>query len=306
MIRYKRLGYLALNVTDVDRSAAFYRDAVGLQQIDGPDERCRYLRCSDKHHDIVLYQGDAPGLKRIAFEMESDLQFDELRRALDAHAIPWIDVPQAERDAMNVSAALRTWEPATGCALDFYTGMCSPGEPDYEATVTQIARLGHLVLRSPQFDRSLAFFTETLNFKVSDYIDRRIAFMRCFPNPYHHSVGVGNGDGKSANMNHINFMVTDVDDIGRAMWRLQKFGSAIVNGPGRHLPSGSMFLYFLDPDGITVEFSFGMEEFHEHEAPREPRTLPVEPRSFDTWLGPVDKRKAAVGSIENASPATTH
>ena len=36
--RYKKLGYVALNVTDMEKSAAFYRDMVGLDPSgDGPD-----------------------------------------------------------------------------------------------------------------------------------------------------------------------------------------------------------------------------------------------------------------------------
>lgn len=300
MIRYNRLGYVALNVTDVDKSADFYRDVVGLQQVDGPDPICRYLRCGDKHHDIVLYPGNSPGLKRIGFEVESDEQMASLRRVLTPTAIGWRSLMPEECDKLAVTSGIRAWEPATGCAIDFYPSMAASHAERFEPTVTNIARLGHLVLRSPDFQRTLGFFQDLLNFKVSDFIDGRIAFMRCFPNPYHHSLGVGNGSGKKANLNHVNFMVTDVDDIGKAMWRLQKHGSTIVNGPGRHKPSGSMFLYFLDPDGITVEFSFGMEEFAEHEDARDPRVLPVEPESFDLWLGPVHEKKAAVGTIEDS------
>ena len=45
--------------------------------------------------------------------------------------------------------------------------------------------------------------------------------------------------------------------------RLRKAEVPIVYGPGRHPPSGSFFLYFLDPDGMTLEYSHGMEEFPE-------------------------------------------
>jgi 2,3-dihydroxy-p-cumate/2,3-dihydroxybenzoate 3,4-dioxygenase len=124
--------------------------------------------------------------------------------------------------------------------------------------------------------------------------------MRCFPNRFHHSFGVGNGKGRSG-LHHFNFMVSDADDIGTSLWRLKKLDVPIVNGPGRHLPSGSMFLYYLDPDGLTLEYSFGMEEFPETGA-REPRTLPPVSKSFDLWEGPVDPRKAAVGEIEQSQP----
>ena len=40
-IRYRKLGYVELMVTDLERSAAFYREIVGLQpsQLGGPGQR---------------------------------------------------------------------------------------------------------------------------------------------------------------------------------------------------------------------------------------------------------------------------
>lgn len=300
MIRYKRLGYLALNVTDLDRSERFYRDTVGLQTVSGNAPDVRYLRCSEKHHDIVLYRG-APGLKRVAFELESADQLERLRAALRAAGSEAVDIPVADQAAMHTGPGVRTWEPATGCTLDFYTATPPSDMPTFQPTVAKIQRLGHIVLRSADQEATVRFFTDVLNFQVSDSIDGAVSFLRCFPNPYHHSFGIGNGKGRNG-LHHFNFMVSDADDIGTSLWRLKKLDVPIVNGPGRHLPSGSMFLYYLDPDGLTVEYSFGMEEFPESGA-RKPRTLPPVPTSFDLWEGPVDPRKAAVGEIEQTRPA---
>lgn len=299
MIRYRRLGYLALNVTDPDRSADFYRDVVGLQPVSGSAPGVRYVRCSDKHHDIALYRGK-PGIKRIGFELESAQQVEPLRQVLRQAGVPVQDIPQEDRAAMHTGPGVRTWEPVTGCMLDFYVGMEPSPDAPYAHSVVKIQRLGHLVLRSADGPATVRFFTDVLNFQISDAIDGAVTFMRCFPNPLHHSFGVGHGKGRSG-LHHVNFMVTDLDDIGSSIWRLKKQDVPIVNGPGRHLPSGSMFLYYLDPDGLTLEYSFGMEEFPEHGA-REPRMLPPEKKSFDIWEGPVDPRKSATGEIEATRP----
>ena len=66
-------------------------------------------------------------------------------------------------------------------------------------------------------------------------------------------------------------------------------GVPIVFGPGRHLPSTSIFLYFLDPDGNTNEFSFGMELFEE-EGARGPRELEHKAEVMDTWGSKPDPR----------------
>jgi 2,3-dihydroxy-p-cumate/2,3-dihydroxybenzoate 3,4-dioxygenase len=50
-----------------------------------------------------------------------------------------------------------------------------------------------------------------------------------------------------------------------------------------------MFLYFLDPDGLTMEYSFGMEAFSETQ-PRAPRTLPLAPEWLDEWGSDRDPR----------------
>jgi 2,3-dihydroxy-p-cumate/2,3-dihydroxybenzoate 3,4-dioxygenase len=106
--------------------------------------------------------------------------------------------------------------------------------------------------------------------------------------------------GAKASLNHVNFMVSDIDDIGRAMYRCKKFDAPVVFGPGKHPPSESVFLYFLDPDKLTLEYSFGMEEFPEVEA-REPRMMPAARESVDYWGAIPDPAFSKVGEIEKAS-----
>jgi 2,3-dihydroxy-p-cumate/2,3-dihydroxybenzoate 3,4-dioxygenase len=65
-----------------------------------------------------------------------------------------------------------------------------------------------------------------------------------------------------------------------------------------------MFLYYLDPDGITVEYSFGMEEFPV-EGARKPRVMEPIEASIDYWDSFLDPRKATVGAIERLAPASS-
>src|SRR3546814_17457917 len=86
--------------------------------------------------------------------------------------------------------------------------------------------------------------------------------------------------GPDDGFNHVKFMVSDLGHVGRAINRMKAANVPIVFGPGRHEPSGSIFLYFLDPDGMTAEYSFGMEEFDEVGA-REPPELAATPEVLD-------------------------
>jgi len=279
--RYRRLGYVALNVTRLAASQRFYRELLGLQDA-GVSAGEVVLRCSPRHHDLLLSEAPTAGLKRVGWEMETDADLDAIRAHLEGTlGLATREVAAAECTRLGLARAFRITEPNTGACFEYYCDMAAADSP-YVPTVTKIARVGHVVLQTATHAATERYFLEQLNFRASDRIEGAVTFLRCFPNPLHHSFGLSNST--KSGLHHVNFMVTDIDDIGRALYRMQAADVPIVFGPGRHPPSESIFLYFLDPDGLTVEYSFGMEEFPEH-APREPRLLPMSLQSIDYWGG---------------------
>jgi catechol 2,3-dioxygenase len=77
----KEIGHLVLNVSDVERSTAFYRDVVGFQVARyRPDGTRTFLTCGVVHHNLALFkapEGAQPvqkgqiGLNHFAFKVES-------------------------------------------------------------------------------------------------------------------------------------------------------------------------------------------------------------------------------------------
>jgi 2,3-dihydroxy-p-cumate/2,3-dihydroxybenzoate 3,4-dioxygenase len=294
MARYSRLGYVGLNVSDVARSVAFYQDMVGLQLVGMGEAGEAYLRCSGDHHNIVLYRG-AVGLKRLGWQMESMADVDVMRRRAASAGLAVADVDERECARLHQGKSIRVSEPNSGVTLEFYGPTTAFEHAPYVHTVAKIERLGHVVLCSPEFQRAADVALETFNFRQSDEIDGLARFLRCFPNRFHHSLAFARGERHG--LHHVNFMVSEIDDIGKAMTRLRRNDVPIVYGPGRHPPSESIFLYFLDPDGLTLEYSFGMETFDEIGA-RGPRKLPPVPASFDYWSNIPDPRMGRTGAIE--------
>jgi 2,3-dihydroxy-p-cumate/2,3-dihydroxybenzoate 3,4-dioxygenase len=282
-IRYSRLGYATLQVTDLAASVHFYTEIMGLK-LERSDAQTAWLRCSDKPYDLVLETGGVPGLSRIGFEVESGA---ELAKAFDHIAGVGLSPTWAD------DKSFRFRNPDTGLELDYYAEQPQADTP-YAPPLTQIVRLGHVVMNVSDYPSAHRFWIDQLGFEISDHVPGKIAFLRCWPNPLHHSLALltGPNDG----LNHFNFMVTDIDDIGRAMNRMKACGVPIVFGPGRHLPSGSIFLYMLDPDGMSTEYSFGMEEFPEVGA-RPPRELEPKPEVLDTWGSIADPRFGKTGVI---------
>lgn len=301
-LRYRRVGYVALNVTDRARSTAFHRATLGLEPnplVDAGAFGATLLRGSASPCELALYDADAPGLRRVAFEMESPAWLERAHAQLGRLGVRTWETTAADREAFGQRFAFRFAEPSTGLVVELYVGDGTPAPPLAETPrLAEISRLGHVVVAVAEPEPIVDFFVREMNFKISDYIGRS-AFLRCFPNPYHHSFAITLASENR--LNHVNFLVESIDDVGRALHRVRRQGVEVVFGPGRHPPSGSVFLYFLDPDGMTFEFSTGMEEFPER-GPRAPRKLPPVPESLDFWGSVRSPRTGAVGRFVLEEP----
>jgi 2,3-dihydroxy-p-cumate/2,3-dihydroxybenzoate 3,4-dioxygenase len=294
--RYKKLAYAALNVTDLARSIPFYRDILGLDLV-AHESDAAYFRCSREHQNIVLYQAPERGLRRVAFQLETTADLDVAFAHFQRVGLDPQPVPREQQALLHQGRSFRVREPSCGLQFELFATAAELESP-FVPTVASILRVGHVVIGSTDFDGTRQNLTDKFGFRVSDFVEGRFAFLRAHPNPFHHSLAVGLSPEN--HLHHVNFMVTDIDDVGRAIHRLNKHGVKIVFGPGRHPPSGSVFLYFLDPDGMTVEYSFGMEEFPEVDA-RPPRMLEPVPSSLDTWGAIPDPLFAKSGPIQGAT-----
>jgi 2,3-dihydroxy-p-cumate/2,3-dihydroxybenzoate 3,4-dioxygenase len=120
MIRYKKLGYVELTVTDLERSAAFYRDVVGLEPAGEGPGGARRFRCSEDPYAVVLHKADQPGFKRGGWMLQDERQFEFLHKRLKEAGVAFEAIGDAECNARSLARATRTVEPNTGATLEFY------------------------------------------------------------------------------------------------------------------------------------------------------------------------------------------
>ena len=298
MIRYRKLGYVELNVSNLETSRKFYEDVVGLEYVGKRSDGAVMFRCDDEDpRSVVLHQKQPAGFKSVGWQLEDEAQFEQLHRRLRNAGVPYEELGSSDCDLRQASRVSRTMEPHSHAALEFFTADGPRPAKPFATTHTKIQRLGHVVWSVPKEAESIAFFRDVLNFRESDSIGEIMTFMRPFPSPFHHGIGVGKGPKPV--IHHLNFMVSEIDDIGKAQNRMKKHNVPIVFGPGRHPASTSVFFYFLEPDGMTLEYSFGMEEFTEVD-PRKARVLPMAAESIDEWGSVRDPRMGQLGDIEEA------
>ena len=96
--RHRGLASVALNVTNLGRSVAFYKDLVGLQLVER-NAATAVFRCGERHHDVVLYQSATASLKRVAFELESRRDWDLARRRFTETVWRWMRFHRPSRRA---------------------------------------------------------------------------------------------------------------------------------------------------------------------------------------------------------------
>ena len=128
-----------------------------------------------------------------------------------------------------------------------------------------ITKIGHVVLKVRNLERSVNFYTQILGFRVSDvYPDNmmrgRMVFMRC--NRDHHGVAlVGGAPSNSSNLelHHMAFEVSTIDEVFRAREHLIK-NNVQIQFEGRRRAGAQVAVEFLDPDGHWLEIFWGLDQ----------------------------------------------
>ena len=129
----------------------------------------------------------------------------------------------------------------------------------------RIGKIGHVVLNVTDLERSVRFYTQVLGFQISDVyaedmMPGGMVFMRC--NTDHHGVAlVGEMTARSANaeLNHLAFEVSSLDEVLRARDHLKKHGIAI-DFEGRRRAGVQIAVEFRDPDGHRLEIYWGLDQ----------------------------------------------
>jgi catechol 2,3-dioxygenase-like lactoylglutathione lyase family enzyme len=272
--RADRLGYVELNVGDLDKSLAFWTNVAQLEVSDRQGDRV-FLRGGMQHHWIVLQPAqDAPSMARLGIEVASRPELDEIERRLRSAGVE-IEAGDGLRSDY-VDRYVRFNDPA-GNPIELYHDMVTMATPP-QPTNVDIWDIQHVVIGQKELLAAESFYTDLLGMRISDRIDRGVTFMH-FRNGWHHGIGIGMMGGPA--LQHICFQPADLDNTMRVRARVMAAKLPITRDLLKHGPSGSVGFYFQGPDTV-VEYSFGARHFAEDEAFK-PRRLPMNRDTVDVY-----------------------
>jgi len=269
------LRSVALNVPDLQLAEQFYTQVWHLSVAARTNDAIYLRGTGADHHLLALYL--APGAARI----RNVTLRARSRAALDA-------VAQAAVAAGGrvLEAVAPVQEPGGGTAVTvadpdgriFRLVHGDALHADAHEEKDRPVRLAHAVLNSHAVEATRAFMEQAFDFSLSDRT-RIMAFMRC--NSDHHSIALGDTDNDA--LNHIAFLMPDLESVMRGGGRMRDAGYGIEWGPGRHGPGDNAFNYFVGPFDVVIEYTAEVEQVDDSYQAGQPSDWTWPPGRVDQW-----------------------
>ncbi len=251
----KALRSVDIGLADVPAAEKFFTETWNLKVADRVGDVI-YLRGSgEDHHLLALHPRPHSELLSVTLRAASTHALEALARNAVAHG-GYLVSPLQPLTEPGGGAAIVVRDPQ-GRILRFVADdsrhVATAGEKD------QPIRLAHAVLNSHDVATALPFYENALGMRLSDRT-RIMAFVRIPQDGPgdHHSIALADADNDC--LNHIAFVMQDVDAVMRGGGRMKDAGYAIEWGPGRHGPGDNAFNYFVGPGGYVIEYTSDVEQ----------------------------------------------
>ncbi|MCD2137555.1 VOC family protein [Salinicoccus halitifaciens] len=291
-----KLGHVALETTDLEKSLWFFEEVVGLEKTTTKDG-VHYLRAwgDFEHHTLSIQEGPVARVHHIAWKAkrrEDVRNFAVLLRKAD------VEVQEVKAGTEAGQGDAIRFQLPSGHNFEIYFDMEKPPAADpkrksvlknqtYKAWRKGISprRIDHVNIGTNTDPAVLLdFLQEKLGFKMREYLktpdDKVGAAWLSVTNLVHDIAVMAQPElPTSHEIHHLSYWSDNAQDILRAADILAENGITFT-GPGKHGISQAMYLYVIDPgSGVRLElFSNGYLIF-------EPDWEPVEWKAEEMAVG---------------------
>jgi catechol 2,3-dioxygenase len=278
-----RPGPVHLTVSDLERSLAYYRSAIGLETLERDDGRAS-LGAGTRELLVLVEQPGAPpahgytGLYHFALLLP---EREDLARWL-AHAARdrvqlvglsdhfvseaiYLSDPDGHGIEIYWDRAREVWEGKvdvrmTTLPLDVQSLLAELDDPETESFGGLPAGtvMGHVHLKVAAIPETVAFYRDVLGFGLMAQLGPQAAFLAA--GGYHHHVGTNTWESAGASpppagtaaLRHATIVLPDTDERGRVLDRVERAGA-----PTREDAEGDGTPLVLDPSGNALRLAVG-------------------------------------------------
>ena len=269
------LRSVALNLPDLAKAEQFYADVWHLSVAARTGDAVYLRGTGSNHHLLSLHAGpQLPQIRHITLRARSAAAMAEIAQA-SVTAGGSIATPLGPLDDPAGGSGLTLRDP-DGRLIQVVHG--DKLYADEAARKDHPVRLAHVVVNAHDIPRAQSFLEQALDFRMVDRT-RIMAFMNCDRD--HHSLALGDADNDA--LNHIAFVMPEVESVMRGGGRMKDAGHAIEWGPGRHGPGNNAFNYFIDPFGVVIEYTADVQQIDETYRVGAPDDWKWPPGRVDHW-----------------------
>jgi len=269
--------YAALATENLAASVAFYEGIWGLYPVGG-DGDVTFLGAVGSPEPFVIRLRAAAERRTdlIAFGARDPAAVDALAAALASDGARLAAEP-GTLAMPGGGYGFRFFDP-DGRLIEVSADVAAKPFREVEPGESVPRKLSHIVVNSPDAPALVAFYERYFGLRLSDWLEDRMAFMRCSAD--HHSLAIA--AAPHAGMNHVSFEMRDIDEYMRGTGRMVLHGHAPLWGPGRHSSGDNVYSYFAGPDDFVVEYTTALERIADEDA-WVPRIWPASPEYADRW-----------------------
>jgi 3,4-dihydroxy-9,10-secoandrosta-1,3,5(10)-triene-9,17-dione 4,5-dioxygenase len=267
------LGYVRVEARDLAKWQAFGTNVLGLAAGANAPADTLWLRVDGRPFRIAVERGANDRFLAAGWEFAGREAYEQCVLRL-AKAGAEVRAGSASDAKTRCVAAVSFCSDPDGNALELTYGR----ETDYapfvspagvSGFVTGNQGLGHVVLPAPAIEATRAFYMDLLGFGLTDEMHfhfspdprdpgQHLYFMHA-DNPRHHSLGLFEAP-HPAGLVHMMVQVTSLDDVGRALDRVQAAGLHVSSKLGKHSNDEMVSFYVLSPGGFDIEYGWGAIE----------------------------------------------
>jgi catechol 2,3-dioxygenase-like lactoylglutathione lyase family enzyme len=277
-------------VADIRKSVDFYED-FGLRLYEQDDTRTRF-RLPDNSSVIIQSLRDNPipgsgiegiGVHEVIWGVDSEPHLErfvarvaadrEVRRDADgtAHFIADGGLPMGLRVWKDFRSIRTSVDPINSPGntnrLNTHRKWISRAYPK---------RMMHVVYLVPDHNSCKEFLETRLDFRLSDTQRGVGVYLRCDGATDHHNIFLFDSNSRMAgapggtHFNHVNFVVTDLDEVMVGKNYLERRGWArSIWGLGRHRIGSAVFFYIPCPAGGEAEYGADGDQLDDNWVPRD-------------------------------------
>ena len=238
------------------------------------------LACNDEPYSVELLRGD-PGFDHVAYELHHTCSLDAAHASLEAAGVA-VDEREASlwvTDPDGRAIQLVPHRPP-GAETDRWP---QHARPSSTVRIGAPRRLGHVNCLTGDVLGNLAFYTDVLGMRVSDWLGDSAVWLHI--DSEHHVMALV--DTGARHFHHLAFDVVDIGKMRDLLDHLARHGRWVSWGPTRHGIAGNIATYVrITEEPCHVELYCDMERLADDHVPR---VYPDDRYSSNTW-GPLPPR----------------